>query len=188
VCVGLQAVKKETLKLFNRKEQTKQMFKKVIDRLGSFDIPTKIDVIIGNPVQNPVDDAIETIKFVQSLEGNVIVTVFPLMLYPGTRLAEWCVENKIALNDECNFNWYSGVGSIKFEPDTNKKIRNLTKLGHFFVTHKVSEGWIRALIEADINDDAAHCIARRNYFDSLVHHGKTKEEAEKIVERVKLYF
>lgn len=188
VCIGLQAVKKETLMLFNRQDQTKQIFKKVVDRLNCFDIPIKIDLIIGNPVQDPIDDAIETIKFAQSLGDNVIATVYPLMLYPGTRLTEWCVENKIALNDECNFNWYSGIGSIKFDSNTNKKIRNLTKLGHFFITHKVSEGWIRALIETDINDDAARCIAQCNYFDSLVHHGKSKEKAEKIVEKVKLYF
>lgn len=188
VCIGLQAVEKETLKLFNRQNQTKEIFKKAIDRLNAFDIPIKIDLIVGNPVQDPVGDAIETIKFAQSVGDNVIATVFPLMLYPGTRLTKWCTENNIPLNSECQFNWYSGVGSIKFDSDTNKKIRNLTKLGNFFITHKVSERWIRALIETDINDDAARCIAQCNYFDSLVHHGKNEKAIEKIIKGIKLYF
>lgn len=189
VCMGLQAVEKETIKLFNRQSQTKELFKKAVERLSAFGIRIKIDVIVGNPVKDPVGDAIETIKFAQSINNsNIIATFFPLMLYPGTVLTEWCKENNIPFNDECRFNWYSGIGSIKFDPDTEKKIKNLTKLGSFFISHKVPERWIRALIEMDINRDAAHHIANCNYRDSLACHGESDKSIEEIMKSVKLYY
>lgn len=189
ICIGMQAVEKATLKLFNRQMQTKEIFEKAIDRLNKFGISAKVDAIIGNPVEDPIRDAIETIKFAQSFHSNsIIATVYPLMLYPGTRLTKWCTENDIPLNDECQFNWYSGVGSIKFDPETSKKIRCLVKLGHFFITHKIPERWIRALIETDISEVAAQAIANCNYHDSLAYHGKNKEEIEKIMQNVNLYY
>ncbi len=187
VCIGLQAVEKETLELFSRQSQTKELFKKAIDRLNAFGIPAKIDVIVGNPVKDPVGDAIETIKFAQSLSNNIIATVYPLMLYPGTRLTKWCIENNVPLNDECQFNWYSGIGSVKFDSETSLKIRSLVKLGHFFIAHKIPERWIRALIETDINEVAARNIANCNYYDSLVYHGKSEKETKEIMETIKLY-
>jgi len=189
VCIGLQAVEKATLKLFNRQYQTKEIFKKAIKRLIEFDIPVKIDLIVGNPVKDPITDAIETIKFAQSVSSDkIITTVFPLMLYPGTKLTKWCIQNNIKLNDECKFNWYNGVGSVKFDFDTAKKIRNLVKLGNFFVTHNIGEKWIRALIETDIDENAARCIAECNYYDSLVHHGRNEKDIKKIMNGIKLYY
>jgi len=189
VCMGLEAVGEETVKLFNRQSQTKVIFKKAINRLNAFGIKIKVDIIVGNPVKDPVSDAIETITFAQSISKNsIIATIYPLMLYPGTSLTKWCIENNIPLNNECRFNWYSGIGSVKFDTATSKKIKNLTKLGHFFIKHKIPEKWIRALIEIDINKDAACCIARHNYYDSLLAHGKSEKDIEKIMQGVKLYY
>lgn len=189
VCIGLQSSDDETLRLFNRHFQTRQIFEKAIDRLQAFNIPVKIDIIIGNPVKDPVSEAIETIKYAQTVSNNrAISTVFPLMLYPGTKLTNWCMENNIPLNEECQFNWYSGVGSLKFNNVTAKKLRNLAKLGNFFIANKIPEHWIRALIDVEIGSDASHSIANCNYHDSLSHHGKSEGEIEKILEQVKLYY
>jgi radical SAM superfamily enzyme YgiQ (UPF0313 family) len=189
VCIGLQSSEDETLRLFNRHYQTKEIFKEAVDRLQAFDIPVKIDIIVGNPVGDPVSDAIETIKFAQTVSSKkVIATMFPLMLYPGTKLTEWCIKNKIPLNEECQFNWYGGVGSIKFDSDTVNKLKNLAKLGNFFIAHNIPERWIRALINVEINDEAAHSIAKCNYRDSLSHHGNTDEEIKKIMDQVRLYY
>jgi len=189
VCVGLQSSEDETLRLFNRQFQTKKVFKEAVDRLHAFNIPVKIDVIVGNPVKDPITDAIETMKFAQTVgTKKVIATIFPLMLYPGTKLTAWCVQQGIPLNEECQFNFYGGVGSLKFDADTAKKLRNLTKLGSFFITHNIPEYWIRALIEVDIDNEAAHLIAKCNFQDSLCHHGKTDEEIRKILAQVSLYY
>jgi hypothetical protein len=189
VCVGLQSSEDETLRLFNRQFQTKEVFKAAIDRLHAFDIPVKLDIIIGNPVKDPVSDAIATMKFAQTLgTKRVIATIFPLMLYPGTKLTAWCLERGIPLNEECQFNFYGGVGSLRFDTDTAKKLRNLTKLGNFFIAYNIPEFWMRSLIEVDINDQAAHLIAKGNYRDSLCHHGKTEQEIEEILAQVNLYY
>lgn len=189
VCIGLQSSEYETLRLFNRQFQTKDIFKKAVDRLNAFNIKVKIDIIIGNPVADPITDAIETIKFAQTI-GNkkVIATIFPLMLYPGTKLTKWCIRNNIPLNEECSFNWYGGVGSIKFDPDTTRKLRNLAKLGNFFIAYKIPERWIRALIDVEIDNEAAQSIAKCNYHESLSHHGKSDEEITKILEQIILYY
>lgn len=189
VCVGLQSSEDETLKMFNRQFQTKKVFKEAIDRLHAFNIPVKIDIIIGNPVKDPISDAIETMKFAQTVgTQKVIATIFPLMLYPGTQLTSWCIQNKIPLNEECQFNFYGGVGSLRFDADTAKKLRNLTKLGNFFIAYSIPEYWMRALIEVDIDNEAAHLIAKCNYQDSLCHHGKTDEEIREILAHVNLYY
>ena len=189
VCVGLQSSDNETLRLFNRQFQTKKVFKEAVDRLHDFNIPVKIDIIVGNPVKDPISDAIETMKFAQTVGSKrVIATIFPLMLYPGTELTAWCIRNGIPLNEECLFNFYGGVGSLKFDADTAKKLRNLTKLGNFFIAYNVPEYWMRALIEVDIDNEAAHLVAKCNYQDSLCHHGKTDEEIREILAQVSLYY
>ncbi|HET6461644.1 MAG TPA: radical SAM protein [Syntrophales bacterium] len=189
VCVGLQSSENETLRLFNRQFQTKKVFKEAVDRLHAFNIPVKIDIIIGNPVKDSIADAIETIKFAQTIgTKKVIATIFPLMLYPGTELTAWCIDHDIPLNEECQFNWYGGVGSVKFDTDTAKRLRNLTKLGSFFIEHNIPEYWMRALIEVNIDNEAAHLIAKCNFQDSLCHHGKSDQEIREILAQVNLYY
>ena len=166
VQMGVQAARRETLKLFNRQFQNEEQVAKAVERLRKRDIPVKLELIVGAPVDDPVGDAIDTIKLAQRVGAGTFVAAFPLMLYPGTALYKKCVEDKVT-RDDCSYECYGGDGSIHFDPDTQKKIRNIAKMATFFVKYNVDERWMRALIEADLNDTAARRISETNYYESL---------------------
>lgn len=168
VQMGVQADRGETLKMFNRQFQDEEQVAQAIERLEKHGISVKLELIVGNPVNDPIGDAIDTVKLAQRVSReNSFVVAFPLMLYPGTALHKWCVENNIAMRDDCTYEWYGGVGSILFDDDTQRKITNITKFAAFFVKYKVEERWMRALIEVDLNDAAAKKLGECIYYESL---------------------
>jgi len=169
VHMGVQVERQDSLKMFNRQFQKEDQVKEAYDRLQSFGIGVKVELIIGLPVDDPIGDAIDSIKLGQRIAAGGFAAAFPLMLYPGTALHKWCVENDIPMNEECTFEWYSGVGSIKFEdPAIEKKIHNLSKLATFFIKYNVDEHWMRALIEMDLPQAASLAISQTNYLESLM--------------------
>jgi len=165
--MGVQAARSETLKLFNRQFQDEEQVANAIKRLKKRGIPVKLELIVGAPVDDPVGDAIETVKLAQRVGAGMFVAAFPLMLYPGTALQKWCLKNNIAIRDDCTYECYGGVGSIRFDPEIQKKITNISKLAAFFVKYNVDERWMRTLIEIDLNDTASRRIAESTYYESL---------------------
>lgn len=183
VQMGVQADRRETLKMFNRQFQNEEQVAEAVDRLTSHGINVKLELIVGNPVDDPVGDAIDTIKLAQRVGGaKGFVVAFPLMLYPGTALHTWCVENEIRMRDDCTYEWYGGVGSIWFDDDTQRRITNITKLASFFVKYNIDERWMRALIEVDLNDTAARKIGESIFYESL--RFRMGEKADSEFERI----
>lgn len=168
VALGVQAVRCESLKLFNRQAQGREKVKCAFNRLKFFKIPIKMEIIIGLPVSDPVGDALDSIRFVQEIGAGTFSTVFPLMLYPGTALYSWCKQNNIPFEENCSYDWYKGIGNIKFDPETAKKLRNLSKLGTFFIKYNINEQWIKSLINMELNDEASRAISESNYLESLI--------------------
>lgn len=167
VQMGVQAARSETLKLFNRQFQNEEQVASAADRLKSHGIAVKLELIVGAPVVDPVGDAIDTIKLAQRIGSGTFVSAFPLMVYPGTALQEWCVKNNVPLRDDCTYECYGGVGSIRFDPDTQRKITNISKLAAFFVKYNVEERWMRAITEMDLTDTASKRISESTYYESL---------------------
>jgi radical SAM superfamily enzyme YgiQ (UPF0313 family) len=165
--MGVQAARRETLKLFNRQFQNEEQVANAVKRITKRGIPVKLELIVGAPVDDPVGDALETIKLAQRLGAGMFVAAFPLMLYPGTALQKWCLENNITIRDDCTYECYGGVGSIRFDHETQKKITNISKLAAFFVKYGVDERWMRAIIEMDLNDAASKRISELTYYESL---------------------
>lgn len=72
------------------------------------------------------------------------------------------------MNDDCTYDWYKGVGSIRFDPLTEKQLRNLAKLSTFFIKYGIDERWIRSLIQLDLTEESSRAISECNYLESLV--------------------
>ncbi|MBU0457643.1 MAG: radical SAM protein, partial [Nanoarchaeota archaeon] len=183
VQMGVQAVTPQALKLFNRLAQNPEVVKKAYKRLNLFNILVKMEFIMGLPIEDPVSDAIESIKLAQELNANFI-SAFPLMIYPGTDLEKWCKENSIGLNKDCKMEWHTGIGSIQFDLITNRRIKNLVKMAQFFVKYKINERWIRALIDMDLTDDSSKELSKCNYLESLIFRGvkDAEKDFDKIIE------
>lgn len=179
VNLGVQTARASSLKLFNRGFQKEEQIKEAYDRLTAFGIRVKLELIIGLPVDDPVGDAIDTIKCAQRIGAGGFGAAFPLMLYPGTALYKWCQDNNVPMNDECTFEWYSGVGSIKFEdPDVAKQIHNLSKLAPFFIKYNVEERWMRALMNVDMSQETSKLVSQNNYLEALTtRQSETAEES-----------
>lgn len=167
VQMGVQAARRETLKLYNRQFQDEEQVANAIGRLRSRGIPVKLELIIGAPVEDPVGDAIDTIKLAQRVGAGTFAVAFPLMLYPGTALHKWCIDNNIKIKDDCNYDCYSGEGSVLFDSEIQKKITNISKMAAFLLKYNVDERWMRALIEMDLNDTAARKLSESIYYESL---------------------
>ena len=102
-----------------------------------------------------------------AIGAGTFVSAFPLMVYPGTALQKWCLKNNVPLRDDCTYECYGGVGSILFDPNTQRKITNISKLAAFFVKYNVEERWMRAIIEMDLNNTASKRISESTYYESL---------------------
>jgi radical SAM superfamily enzyme YgiQ (UPF0313 family) len=178
VQMGVQVARPESLRLFNRAAQTESLVKSAYDRLTSFGFKIKMELIMGLPVDDPVEDAIESIKMVQRIGCGTFVSAFPLMLFPGTDLTQWCIENNIELNDTCNMEFHSGVGSVKFDPITEMRIINLTKLTTFFVKYGINEHWIRSIIDMQPTEQSALGLSKCQYLESLIFRNGPEIEKE----------
>ena len=183
VRMGVQTARKESLRLFNRLGQDEKVVKSAYERLTFFDIPVKMEFIMGLPVKNPVDDAIESIKMAQRIAPGTFISAFPLMVYPKTELALWCKRHNIKLNQNAAGEWYTGVGSIKFDPVTAKRIRNLVKMASMFAKYNIDERWMRALIDMDLTEESSKALSQSQYFESLVFRqvGNAEDDFKKII-------
>ena len=191
VQMGVQAARKETLKLFNRQFQDEAQVARAVHRLSRHGIPVKLELIVGAPVEDPLGDAVDTIKLAQRVAvPGTFVVAFPLMLYPGTALHKWCLKNNVPIRDDCSYDFYSGTGSVRFDPVIQKKLTNIAKLAAFFVKYNVDERWMRALIEMDLNDVAAKRIGESTYFESLRFRlgDQIDQEFDKILQNTKFRY
>ncbi len=91
------------------------------------------------------------------------------------------------MRDDCTYDWYSGIGSILFDDDTQRKISNITKLASFFVKYNVDERWMKSLIEMNLNDMASQKIGETVYYESLRFRlgRQTEEEFDEILANTK---
>lgn len=185
--VGIQSIRPESLRLFNRSWDSEVKMKAAYDRLRSFGYAVNLQCIVGLPVDDPVEDAIETIKGLQRIGKGSICSCYPLMIYPGTAMERLCEEKGFLRNMECSGDTNSGITGIAFPEKIIKQLRNICKLATLFVKYNVSERWLRALIEIDLNDEAAKALAAARYFECVSDrlNGKAKKEEEVFEEIMK---
>ena len=154
-------------------------------------IAPRVVVELFDRVAAVVGDAIETIKLAQRVtEGKAFAAAFPLMLYPGTKLHEMSIADNVPLNQECEFEWHKGIGSIDFGQEIQRRIRALVKLATFFVKYQVEEYWMRALIELPIDDQASKALSESNYLESLIFHqgDSVRERFDEILANTQLSY
>lgn len=166
--MGFQTCRKESLKLFNRSFQNEKQVKNAFDRLKEFNIKVILQLIVGLPVKDPVEDALETICAAQRIANGSLVACYPLMLFPGTDLYDYCVERNVEIESNCSMEYYTGMGSVKFDNITQKRIRNIVKMAIMFVQHNISERYMRSLIDLDLDNSSSRKLSENNYYYSLL--------------------
>jgi radical SAM superfamily enzyme YgiQ (UPF0313 family) len=178
VGVGVQAIRPESLKLFNRQWDSEEKLKAAYDRLVSFGYRVNLQAIIGLPVPDPVDDALETVTAMQRIGPGSVCSVYPLQIYPGTGIRQYAIDNGYTLNETCSGDTNTGISGIAFDVLTTKHLRNICKLATMFVEYGVEERWMRALIDIDFTDEASRNLSIVRYHDCVV--DRLKEKGEQI--------
>jgi len=192
VQMGVQTTGGDSSRLFNRHFQDEAQVIEACKILTAFGVKVKLEVIIGLPnidglVPDPITDAIKTIQMCQRISREVPdmtwTSCFPLMLYPGTALWEKAKKAGVPLSEACEFEWHSGEGSVKFDPLTMKRIRNMTKMATMFIKYDMSERWMRALIDTELNDSSSRQLSECQYLESLKFRlgDKIEEEFDEIL-------
>ena len=168
VGMGVQAIRPGSLELFNRSWDNEEKMKAAYDRLCSFGYRVNLQAIVGLPVTDPVEDAIETVLGLQRIGPGSVCSLYPLMVYPGTGIEATCLERGIELNRECTGDTNTGIPHILFPPDVTRRLRNLCKFGTLFVKHNVDEQWMRALIDVEFDEETSRRLSMVRYHDCVV--------------------
>lgn len=178
VGVGIQAIRPESLKLFNRSWDNEAKMKAAYDRLRSFGYPVNLQCIVGLPVDDPVEDAMDTIKGLQRIGPGSIISCYPLQIYPGTAIEKHCIKKGFVLNSAASGDTNTGISGISFSPEVTKRIRNICKLATLFVKYGIEERWMRPLIDIDFDDQASQGLSLARYYECVT--DRLKEKGEEI--------
>lgn len=176
VGMGVQAIRPESLKLFNRAWDSEKIMKQAYDRLCSFGYTVNLQCIVGLPIDDPVEDAMNTIKGIQRIGPGSICSCYPLMIYPGTAMEKYCRQHNVQLNDACVGDTNTAIPNILFAQDVTKQLRNICKLGTLFVKYNIDERWMRALINIDFDDETSRQLSMVRYYECVTDRLKKKGE------------
>ncbi|MBN1675454.1 MAG: cobalamin-dependent protein [Kiritimatiellae bacterium] len=168
-CVGLgvQAIRPQSLKLFNRAWDSESRMKEAYDRLTTFGFRVNLQGIVGLPVEDPVEDAIDTIKGMQRIGPGSVCSCYPLIVYPGTEMARYCSRRGLAMNEACTGDTNTGVPSLAFPPEVLRRLRNACKLATLFVRFNVDEKWMRPLLDIEFDDETSKALSTVRYFECV---------------------
>ncbi len=188
--IGVQAIRPASLNVLNRAWDNEEKMKKAYDRLTSFGYAVNLQAIVGLPVDDPVEDALDTVKGLQRIGAGSICSVYPLQVYPGTMLEKYCEENHLTLNDQSSGDTNSGIPAIVFTQEQTKKLRNICKLATFFVKYNVDENWMRILINVDFPENTSQALSMQRYYECVVDRlgDKGKEIFQDIQSGMKLVY
>lgn len=190
VGMGVQAIRPKSLKLFNRQWDNEARMKSAYDRLTSFGYRVNLQAIVGLPVKDPVEDAIETVMAMQRIGPGSVCSVYPLIVYPGTKMHDYCQKNQWGFNPDCDGDTNSATGSISFDRDTHKKLRNICKLATMIVKYGISEKWFRALLDIDYKEETSKRLSMVRYYECVTDRlpYKGKEIFDDILSSMKLRY
>lgn len=162
--MGVQSFDRKSLELYKRAFQTEEIIRKAVNRLREFGIRGTLELIIGAPCDNPIEEALSSYQKMQEIAPDFYCNAYPLLVFPGTDLEKYLLEKNIPFSDLASGSRiHEGFTSIKFDKDTMEKIRTLSKFSNFFVSHKVDIHYMRALLEMVVGDKAAYAIAKANF-------------------------
>ncbi len=180
--MGIQCIRQESLDILNRGWQKEEEVKAAHDRLKEFGFSVLLQSIIGLPVEDPIEDAIDTILGLQRIGAGSMATAFPLLLLSGTQLYNECKAKKIPINEDVFHVLHKGLPSIKFSEDVIRKIGNISKLIKIFVKYNMDENWIRALIDIkELGEETREKIAEAGFSDCVKRRWQDNEAIQKAI-------
>ncbi len=143
--MGVQAIRPSSLKLFNRQWDSEDKIQRAYDRLMAYGFRVNLQGIVGLPIDDPLEDAIDTVMGMQRIGLGSICSLYPLMIYEGTEMAKLCKD--FPKNENSVGDTNTGICDLKF--DCAEQLKNLCKLATFIVKYGLDESLVRVLINGN---------------------------------------
>ena len=144
--------------ILNRGKITNQDVEKSIGLCKKYGIMTRLQQMIGLPLENPLEDALNTLKFsLENKPDESWVTIY--QPYPKTNLGEYCLENGFAkgnLEDYCGDNYFN---ESRLDIPNRDKIQRLQRWWHFITKYNLSMEFVNVLLEIPLDDNSMEKMA-----------------------------
>lgn len=152
--IALESSTTSVQKLLRRGKITNQMVFECNENCKQLGIKTRIQNMIGLPVENSLEDALQTFEYNKKMcPTDSWVSIF--QPFPKTDIWKYCVENNfINENDEC-MNFYDDtILNIK----DAEKINALHKWWHFGIKYNIPREFLELLLEIPLTNDQKKLI------------------------------
>lgn len=146
--IGLQSANKDTLRLLRRTVMPEQV-EQVCKWCSKLDIKVRVENMIGLPVKDPLQDALDTLKFNMKLGiDDSWSSIF--QPFPKTELWKYCINQGFINADTDIVRFYDST--VLRIPDA-EKINRLHKWWYFIVKHNLPKRLVDVLLELPIDEE-----------------------------------
>ena len=147
--IALESATPTVQKLLRRGKITNKMVFDCNNTCKSLNIKTRIQNMIGLPLENSLEDALQTYEYNKILDPtDSWVSIF--QPFPKTDIWKYCVENGFIDGTEDCMNFYDDT--ILKIPNA-EKINSLHKWWHFGIKYKIPREFMEILLEIPLIED-----------------------------------
>lgn len=149
---GLESANEETLKLLGRTVSVKQV-QKVCEWCAELGIRLSVENMIGLPVDDPLEDALQTLEFNQRVEQTQSWAAI-YQPFPGTELWQYCIDRGF-LKPTPRPRFPVFEGNTLLEIHNAERIDRLQKWWHVAVRHDLSRDLMQILLDIPLPEEAS---------------------------------
>lgn len=132
--------------LLNKRGQTNERIREVAELCGKLGIRTRVYNMLGLPLEDPLGDALNTLKF--NLELSITESWASIYQpYPRTRLAEYCLKNGFIQGDPMDSCSESFFDESRLKIPDRERINRLQKWWTFIVQYKLPMELVSILLD-----------------------------------------
>jgi len=147
--LALESANPKTQKILGRGFITNEQVKQACEDCANFGIKVRLQNMIGLPVENPLQDALDTLEF--NMEINPTDSWASIFQpFPGTELWQYCVDKELISIDTQSVNFYEGT---QLKINDSEKINRLHKWWFFIVKYQIPVQLVNILLDLPLTDD-----------------------------------
>ena len=147
--IALESANKDTQKFLNRGNISNEQIESACTISKRLGIKVRLQNMIGLPVDNPLEDALETLRYNQKIDPtDSWASIY--QPFPKTSLWEYCLSKNLIDSRMHCVNFYERT--CLNIPDA-EKINALHKWWFFIVKHQLSPELVKVLIELPLSQD-----------------------------------
>jgi len=148
--------------VLNRPGITNQDIENAISLCHKYGIRIRMQSMIGLPVQNPLENALQTLEFYMRnpVEDPWVSTYQP---YPKTRMGDYCLEHGFIGEDVLAYCSESLFDGSKMNLPDRERLERLRHWAYFAIEMKMPRELIKVLIDSPLNEAQEQTLKQLRY-------------------------